>query len=177
MKNEKENSPSSVTLLLLLLILVSAGVIILKDKNQIEELKKKQAAMFENLEVRDSLINDMLTTFGKVEQNLTFLRENQGEMIPVNIRNGRSRQDMLIADVVLMNRMFESNSKKLDELNQLYSMSDFENELLKNEIEQLNKLIETYKINIQQLKTETDQPYSENTQTNLHDVQFNSDTN
>jgi hypothetical protein len=176
MKNEKEKSPSTLTMLLLLLILVSAGVIILKDKNQIEELKQKQAALSENLEVRDSLINDMLTTFGKVEQNLTFLRENHGEMIPVNYGKGRSRQDMLIADVVLMNRILETNSRKLDKLNQLYSVSDFENELLKNEIEQLNKLVETYKINIQQLKTQTDKPDSEYTQADFHDVHFKSDT-
>jgi hypothetical protein len=176
MKKEKDSSPSIVTLLLLLLILVSAGVIILKDKNQIEELKQKQTELFENLEVRDSLIYNILNTFGKVEQNLTFLRENRGEIIPVNYQNGRNRQDMLVADVVLMNKMLETNSRKLDKLNQLYSVTEFENELLKNEIEQLKKLIETYKINIQKMRTELDQPVSDFTQTDLHDIHFKSDT-
>jgi chromosome segregation ATPase len=167
MKNEKESSPSAVSLLLLLLILVTAGVIILKDKAEIEQLKQKQAALSENIEVRDSLTNDMLTTFGEVEQNLTFLRDKRSEIMLVSQNEGRQRQKMLISDVVLMNKMLVSGSRKLDDLNNLYNTSDFENELLKNEIAQLNKLIDTYKIYIQQLKTEVDQRDSELTQIDI----------
>ncbi|TNF44226.1 MAG: hypothetical protein EP310_03490 [Bacteroidetes bacterium] len=176
MKNEKENSPSSVTMLLLLLILVTAGVIILKDKNEIEELKKNQAAMFENLEIRDSLINEMLNTFGKVEENLSFLREERVKIIPVSNSQSKSRQEILVADVVLMNRMLEASSKNFNELKKTTSISYFENELLRNEIEQLNKTIEAYQTEILELKAQLVRHDSEFIKTNDMNDRFQSET-
>ena len=175
MKNKNENSPSAGTILMFLLILVSAGVIILKDKNEIEELKQKQAALSVNLEVRDSMINEMLTTFNKVEQNLTFLRAKRSEITLVSGNDYRNRQEMLITDVVLMNKLLVSASKKQDELHHFSKTSDFENELLKNEIVQLNKLLETYKKDIQELKKEVDNQEFELTQNELQVVHLKSD--
>jgi hypothetical protein len=172
MKNEKESSPSGVSLLLLLLILVTAGVIILKDKSEIEQLRQKQSALFENIEVRDSLINDMISNIGKVEQKLNLLRENRDVIIPVTHQTGKNKNDILFTDAALINQIPEINSSKPDELCQFCGKSDLKTDLLKNEIEQLNKLIDNYKISIQKLRTDVDRQDSELAQNDKPFVQF-----
>lgn len=141
MKNEKETSPSFVSILLMLLVLVTAGVIILNDKAEIEQLKQKQSALNETLEERDSVINEMLNTFGKLEQNLSFVRNNGNEMILLVQESGKSWQEGLITDVQLMNTSTEISSRQTEKMVSNHKSENIEMIWLKSENARLGKFI------------------------------------
>jgi hypothetical protein len=155
MKNEKESSPSAVSLLLLLLVLVTAGVIILKDKSEIEQLKQKQSALNETLEVRDSVINEMLNTFGKIEQNLSFVRNKRNEMILLVQESGKNWQEILVADVRLMNYLLEISSRQTEEKINKPKSGNFEMIWLKSENARLSNLINVHENSLKYLNTES----------------------
>lgn len=141
MKNEKETSPSFVSILLMLLVLVTAGVIILNDKAEIEQLKQKQSALNETLEERDSVINEMLNTFGKLEQNLSFMRNKGNEMIILVQESGKSWQEGLITDVQLMNTSTEISSRQTEKMVSNHKSENIEMIWLKSENARLGKFI------------------------------------
>jgi hypothetical protein len=155
MKNEKESSPSAVSLLLLLLVLVTAGVIILKDKSEIEQLKQKQLALNETLEVRDSVINEMLNTFGKIEQNLSFVRNKRNEMILLVQESGKNWQEILVADVRLMNYLLEISSRQTEEKINKPKSGNFEMIWLKSENARLSNLINVHENSLKYLNKES----------------------
>lgn len=141
MKNEKETSPSFVSIFLMLLVLVTAGVIILNDKAEIEQLKQKQSALNETLEERDSVINEMLNTFGKLEQNLSFMRNKGNEMIILVQESGKSWQEGLITDVQLMNTSTEISSRQTEKMVSNHKSENIEMIWLKSENARLGKFI------------------------------------
>ncbi|KAF0233084.1 MAG: hypothetical protein FD181_3819 [Prolixibacteraceae bacterium] len=141
MKNEKETSPSFVSIFLMLLVLVTAGVIILNDKAEIEQLKQKQSALNETLEERDSVINEMLNTFGKLEQNLSFIRNKGNEMIILVQESGKSWQEGLITDVQLMNTSTEISSRQTEKMVSNHKSENIEMIWLKSENARLGKFI------------------------------------
>lgn len=155
MKNEKDTSPSAVSLLLLLLVLVTAGVIILKDKSEIEQLKQQQLALNETLEVRDSVINEMLNTFGQIEQNLSFVKNKRNEMISVIQESEKNWQEILVADVRLMNNLLEISSRQTEEKINKSKSANFEMIWLKSENARLSNLINVHENSLKNLNTES----------------------
>jgi len=157
MKTERKTVVAGISGLLLLLVVAIAGIIILKNKTQIELLSVQNSNLNTTIEVRDSLVNDMASTFDEIEQNLTFVRNKRDQMITVPQEGGKNRKEIMVADVKLMNEMLEQSSKKIEELDKKLKSSGIEIKSFKNKIVQLNKMITEQDNNIQQLRAEIEQ--------------------
>jgi DNA repair exonuclease SbcCD ATPase subunit len=111
----------------------------------------------ETIELRDSLVNEMTSTFEQIEENLSFVRNKRDQMILKPQEGQENQKEMLVADIKLMNEMLEESSKKIEELDKKLKNSGFEIKSFKNKIAQLNKSIEEQNNSIQQLRAEIEQ--------------------
>lgn len=157
MKTERKTVVTGISGLLLLLVIVIAGIVILKNKTQIEQLNQQNSNLNTTIEVRDSLVNEMTSTFDEIEQNLTFVRNKRAEMVTIPQEGVKNQKEILVADVKLMNEMLEESSIKIDELDKKLKSSGIEIKSFKNKIAKLNLMITEQDNNIQQLRTEIEQ--------------------
>jgi DNA repair exonuclease SbcCD ATPase subunit len=157
MKTEKQTLVAGASGLLILLITVIAGIIILKDKAEIGQLTQHNLNLNTTLEIRDSLVNEMANTFDEIEQNLSFVRDKRDEMISIPGEGVKSQQEILVADVKLMNEMLAESSKKMEEMDKKLKASGIEIKSFKNKIAQLNKLILEQENSMAQLHEELEQ--------------------
>ncbi len=141
MKTDKRQVIIGVTVTLFFLVVVTGGIILLNNKSQIEMLNQQNASLNSTIEVRDSLVNEMAGTFDEIEQNLTFVRNKRDQMISVPQEGGKSQNEILVADIKLMNEMLEESSKKIEELDKKLKASGIDIKSFKNKIAQLNKSI------------------------------------
>jgi hypothetical protein len=157
MKTERKTVLAGISGLLILLVIVIAGMVILKNKTQIEQLNQQNSNLTTTIEVRDSLVNEMTRTFDEIEQNLTFVRNKRAEMVTIPQEGVKNQKEILVADVKLMNEMLEESSIKIDELDKKLKSSGIEIKSFKNKIAKLNLMITEQDNNIQQLRTEIEQ--------------------
>jgi peptidoglycan hydrolase CwlO-like protein len=154
METERKSVIIGITVVLLVLVALATGLIIFKDKAQIEQLYQQNEKLSSTIEVRDSLVNEMTNTFDEIEQNLTFVRNKRDQMISVPQEGGQNSKEILVADIKLMNEMLEESSKKIEELDKKLSASGVQIKSFKNKIAQFTKNIEEQDNLIQQLKAE-----------------------
>lgn len=175
MRTEKQTVVAGVSALFLLLVIVIAGIIILKDKTQIEQLNQQNSNLNTTIEVRDSLVNEMTSTFDEIEQNLTFVRNKRAQMVVVPQEGVENQKEILVADIKLMNEMLEESSIKIDELDKKLKASGIDIKSFKNKIAQLNKSVMEQDNNIQQLRTEVEQRDYKIAEMDVQIVQLKSD--
>jgi uncharacterized protein (DUF3084 family) len=157
MKTERKTVVTVISGLLTLLVVVIAGIVILKNKTQIEQLNQQNSNLTTTIEIRDSLVNEMTRTFDEIEQNLTFVRTKRAQMVVFPQEGIKNQKEILVADVKLMNKMLEESSSKIDELDKKLKLSGIEIKSFKNKIAQLNLRITEQDNIIQQLRTEIEQ--------------------
>ena len=157
MKTERKTVMAGISGLLLLLVIVIAGVVILNNKSQIEQLNLQNSNLNTTIGLRDSLVNEMTSTFDEIEQNLTFIRDKRSQMVVVPQEGVKNQKEVLVADIKLMNEMLVESSKKIEELDKKLKSSGIDIKSFKNKIAQLNIKITEQDNNIQQLRTEIEQ--------------------
>jgi len=157
MKTERKTVVASISGLLFLLVIVIAGVIILKNKAQIEQLNLQNSNLNTTIELRDSLVNEMASTFEEIEENLTFVRNKRDQLVLVPQEGQENQKEVLVADIKMMNEMLEESSKKIEELDKKLKKSGIEIKSFRNKIAQLNKYIAEQDNSIRQLRVEVEQ--------------------
>jgi hypothetical protein len=157
METDRKTIMNGIAALLLLLVVVIAGIVIMKKTAQIDELNMQNVDLYETIELRDSLVNQMTATFEQIEENLTFVRNKREQMVLKPQEGIENQKELLVADIKLMNEMLEESSKKIEELDKKLKNSGFEIKSFKNKIIQLNKSIEDQNSNIQQLVAQIEQ--------------------
>ncbi len=145
------------TLAVLILVVLIGGVILVNDKNQIESLNQENSNLNAVLETRDSLVNDLASTFDEIEQNLTFIKEKRGQLVLAQKEGNKSRKETLVADIKLMNEMLAESSKKIEDLEKRLKSSGIDIKSYKNKIAQLTKTIGEQDESMKQLQAELDQ--------------------
>jgi uncharacterized coiled-coil protein SlyX len=137
------------------LAVVVIGLTIIHDKKtQVELLNSRNAGLNTTIRDRDSLVNEMTTTFDEIEKNLTFVREKRGQLTLATTEGNKTYKELLVEDIRLMNEMLVQSSKKIDELDKKLKASGFEIKSFKNKIAELNNNIIEQDNNIKQLTAE-----------------------
>ena len=118
MKTEKNAMLKWIVIGLFAVVVVIAGIVIYNNKSQIDELSNQNADLNMSIQERDSLVNEMSSTFDEIEENLTFIREKRSQLVLDQSEGTEDQKKALVADIKLMNEMLEESSKKIDELEQ-----------------------------------------------------------
>ena len=157
MKTDKRPLIMGVTSAFLFLLVIVGGIILFNNRSQIKLLNQQNSTLNSTLENRDSLVNEMASTFDEIEQNLMFVRNKRDQMVSVPNEGGKSQKEILVADIKLMNEMLEESSKKIEELDKKLKASGIDIKSFKNKLAQLSKTIAEQDNNIQQLRAEVEQ--------------------
>lgn len=175
MKTEKKSVMIGISVVLLLAVVIVAGIIISNKTNEIEQLNTQNTDLNMTIEERDSLVNEMASTFDEIEQNLTFVRDKRGQLALSQGEGNENQKELLVADIKLMNEMLEESSKKIDELDKKLKASGVEIKSFRNKIAQLNKNIEEQNNSIQMLQTQIAERDTKIAEMDLQMVQLHSD--
>lgn len=158
MKTEKQKWVKPLVFGVILVAVLVTGLVLLNNKKvEINTLNKKYYDLNALYQERDSLVNDLASTFDEIEQNLTFVNNKRGQLLLDNQEGEVNQKDKVVADIKLMNSMLEESSKKIEELESKLKSSGVEIKSFKNKIAQLSKSIEEQNTLIAQMKTELEQ--------------------
>jgi len=158
-KNKKSRIATAVIASIIVIIIVFAGVSIYKNKtSEINSLQTENVNINQELEERDSLVNEMVTAFNDIEDNLKFIKEKREMLSIENEKEGRRDQKQaIIEDIKLMNEMLEKSSAHIEDLEKKLKRSGIEMSSFRKKIENLNKNIEDQNTQIAALQQQIEE--------------------
>jgi len=139
-------------------VAIFGGVYVYTQKEaQLKSLNSEKTALYEQIQAKDSLMNDLESTFSEIENSLTFIKEKRSNL---SIEKGEGVQDQkkeLMADITLMNTMLEESSKKIEDLEAKLKKSGINMRAFEKRIAALNNDINTQNTQIAELKQMVEQ--------------------
>ncbi len=127
-----------------------------KDHNTQVALMEDQRVTFTNeLNQRDSTLNDWLASFNEIENNLRMIREKE-KLISVNTSGtevSKDKRNQILEDIKSINTLLDENKKKIAQLNSQLKKSGGQITELKTRIASLEESMKTYEAEIAELKT------------------------
>jgi uncharacterized protein (DUF3084 family) len=127
-----------------------------KTKEQIGKLEYSKDSLIQNLHQRDSLLGDMMSAFGQIEQSLNYIKDER--KIISNTTNdpelAENKKDQIVKDVQNMAAMLEENRTRLNNLSKQLKNSGIKIEGLEKRITELTAELETRNNDLIALKSE-----------------------
>jgi peptidoglycan hydrolase CwlO-like protein len=158
-KNKKSRIATIILASVIVIIVVFAGVSIYNNKtSEIDSLQTENVNISQELQERDSLVNEMVTAFNDIEDNLKFIKEKR-EMLSIENQKegGRDQKQAIIEDIKLMNEMLEKSSAHIDDLEKKLKRSGIEMSSFKKKIASLNQNIEDQNTQIASLQKQVEE--------------------
>ncbi|MDX9727126.1 MAG: hypothetical protein RBT38_12120 [Bacteroidales bacterium] len=142
-----------------LVILLGLGILAYslhkRDHNNQLALMENQRLSFTNeLNQRDSTLNDWLSTFTEIENNLRMIKEKE-KLITMNSSTAevsKDRRNQILEDIKSINGLLDENRKKIAQLNAQLKKSGTTITGLQERIASLEESMRTYEGEIAQLK-------------------------
>lgn len=131
---------------------IAAIFVYTKKQTEIKDLLAEQANLTEMIQEKDSVVNDLMSTFDEIENNLKFIREKRSQLSLEQPEGGKNRKQVLLEDISLMNTMLEESSKKIAELEAKLKKSGLNLRAFEKRIASLTENIETQNAQIAELK-------------------------
>lgn len=155
METKKSQLTIIIVAALILISVIGGGAYILNQKNnQIQTLSTEKSDLNQSIQERDSLVNDMESTFAEIESNMSFIRGKRSQIATLQTEGGKNKKQLIAEDVKLMNTMLEESSKKIAELEEKLRKSGMNVKSYEKRIQALNETIEAQNAEIAQLKQE-----------------------
>lgn len=145
--------------LAVLMLAVVIGVFVINKKQQeVKQLNSANVELETVIGERDSVVNELISAFDSIEQNLTFINERRGKLvIENNETTNPSKKEAIIRDIQLMNTMLEESSLEIEELEKKLKDSGIQLRSFKNKIASLNKNINSQNSQIDEFKLQIEQ--------------------
>jgi hypothetical protein len=134
-------------------IAIIGTVYVYKQKDaQVKTLLMEKNDLSLMMEQKDSLLNDLESTFTEIENNLSFIKEKRSQIAMVQSEGGKNRKQAIIEDIKLMNTMLEESNKKIAELDQKLKRSGLNLKSYEKRLQALNETIQSQNSEIAELK-------------------------
>jgi predicted nucleic acid-binding Zn-ribbon protein len=124
-------------------------------KNQVALMENQRISFTKQLTVRDSTLNDWLTSFDEIEKNLQMIKEKE-KVITVNSSGtevSKDKRNLIMEDIKNINALLDENKKKIAQLNVQLKKSGNTITGLQTRIASLEESMKTYESEIAELKT------------------------
>ncbi|MCK3685539.1 hypothetical protein [Maribellus sp. YY47] len=141
---KKSQIASLLLVAVMLIIAIYTGVSVYTKKNQeINTLQTEKQNMNLNLQERDSMVNELMSAFNEIEDNLKFIKEKRQQLsLETSQEGGRDQKKVIIDDIKMMNEMLEKSSEHIAQLEKKLKNSGIELSSFKKKIAALNQNIE-----------------------------------
>lgn len=132
---------------------IVGGVYVYNQKQaEISSLMTERDNTNQMIQQKDSIVNDMETTFNEIEANLKFIKEKRNQISMVQSEGGKNRKQLLVEDVKLMDNMLEESEKKIAELQGKLKKSGLNMASYEKRLKALTENVESQNIEIAELK-------------------------
>ncbi len=157
--NKKTQNAISIILVLVIVVAAFTGVSIYNKKTEeINGLQTKNENINQELQQRDSMVNELVGAFDEIEQNLKFIKEKRQVLSVESQKEGNyDKKKAIIEDITLMNEMLEKSSEHIAELEKKLKRSGIEISSFKKKIAALNQSIEDQNMEISTLQKQIEE--------------------
>ncbi len=132
---------------------IGALYVITEKDAQISSLMSENTSLDELITEKDSVVNDLVSTFDEIENNLKFIKEKRTQLsLPEGQEDGKTQKESLIEDINLMNTMLEESSDKIAQLEAKLKKSGLNVKSFEKRIAALTKDIENQNTEIAELR-------------------------
>ena len=142
--NRKTQNAISIILVVIIVIAALIGISTYTQKTtEINDLQSQNATINQELQDRDSMVNELVGAFDEIEQNLKFIKEKRQVLSVESQKEGNyDKKQAIIEDITLMNEMLEKSSKHIAKLERKLKNSGIQISSFKKKIAALNQSIE-----------------------------------
>lgn len=159
-KKEGVTKGAMTTGIIAIILLMVFGVLVYslykrEHNTQLALMEDQKTSFTEQLNARDSMINDWLVTFDEIEKNLNVIKEKE-KLITVKSSDtevSRNRKEQILEDIKSINTLIEENKKKIARLNVQLRESGGTIKGLQIRIASLEESMKQYENEIAELKT------------------------
>lgn len=141
------------------LVLIATGILVYslykkEHNNQLAIMEDQKNIFTEQLNVRDSTINDWLGTFDEIEKNLNLIKEKENLITFQSSGSefSKDRKDNILEDIKYINTLIDENKKKIAQLNAQLKKSGSTITGLQTMIAALEESMKQYEFDIAELK-------------------------
>lgn len=157
MESQKSQLTIIIVASLILLAVVGGGAYVMNQKNdQIQTLVMEKNSLNQSIQMKDSLVNDMESTFAEIESNMTFIKEKRSQIATLQSEGGKNKKQLIAEDVKLMNTMLQESSKKIADLEEKLRKSGLNLKSYEKRLQALNETVEKQNTEIAELKKTVD---------------------
>lgn len=161
---------------IMVVIAVYELYLIRQKTDQLTQMETQNFNLSENIQDRDSVINDFVSTFNEIDENLTFIHQRRNQLtLEASKEINSNRKSEILADIRLMDSMLVASSKHIEDLEKKLKdsgvrMRSFENRIASlnqtitqntAEMEELRRVVEEKDFQIAELSTRLDQYQTE----------------
>lgn len=161
---------------IMVVIAVYELYLIRQKTDQLTQMETQNFNLSENIQDRDSVINDFVGTFNEIDENLTFIHQRRNQLtLEASKEINSNRKSEILADIRLMDSMLVASSKHIEDLEKRLKdsgvrMRSFENRIASlnqtitqntAEMDELRRVVEEKDYQIAELSTRLDQYQTE----------------
>ncbi len=109
-----------------------------------EKLKTENQELRRETQAQDSLINEFVVSFTRIQENLATIREKEERIQQAregNLEKSMSSRDEVIKDIEVINELLSENRQTIASLNKRLSAAQYENQNLNKMIRSLNNQV------------------------------------
>ena len=150
--NKKQVRTWIIAAVVFIAAIVGGAYLYSEKQAEIKSLVTEKSDLFQQMQAKDSLLNDLENTFTEVENNLKFIREKRSQLSIDNKEGTQNSKKELVADVKLMDDMLAESSKKIEELEAKLKKSGINLRAFEKRIAALNESIESQNTQIAELR-------------------------
>lgn len=139
----------------IIVVLAAIGTIYVytQKQSEVETLMSENTDLNDVIESRDSVVNEMVTAFNDIENNLKFIKEKRKQLSIEQSKEGSvDKKQAIIEDINLMNTMLEESSKHIEELEKKLKSSGIKLSGFQQKIAALNQTVEDQNEEMAELK-------------------------
>lgn len=115
----------------------------IKDENQ--RLTTENEELMRENEEKDSLINDFVTSFTRIQENLATIREKEERIQAAkdgNLETGMDQREEIISDIEVINELLSENRQAIADLQDKLKRYQYENAKFKRMVSDLSHQVE-----------------------------------
>jgi|WetSurMetagenome_2_1015567.scaffolds.fasta_scaffold11725_3 hypothetical protein len=152
MEKGKKNLAILVAIATIVLIVIIGVLIVNRKEARIDQLSSQTQNLGEVIAKRDSILNDLFTTFSEIESSLTYIKQKRGQLEIQQQEGVTNQKESILSDIKLLDLMLENNNQKIVELDKKLRKSGIQLESLNKRILELTQNIEVQNSEITKLK-------------------------
>lgn len=151
--------PIAIIASIALLVVIGYGVYLNSQKTeQMEALQLEKSNLSENINQRDSTINDLFYTFNEIDENMTFIKARRSQLsLEASEELNVNRKTAILNDIRLMDSMLVASGQHIEDLEKRLKDSGIKMRAFENRIAALNTTLSESGAEIEMLRVSLDE--------------------